>query len=92
MKPYPFRNQPAANRVYNYHLSRARRVGENVFGIMTKRFRVLRKRLEFGPEKKIDVSAICALHNWLMAKKESKPKNVPIGTVHDEVDGEVSWQ
>ena len=44
MKPYPFRNQPAANRVFNYHLSRARRLGENTFGIMTNRFRVLRKR------------------------------------------------
>lgn len=90
MKPYPFKNQPAPNRIFNYRLSRARRVVENVFGIMANRFRVLRKPLELGPEKTIDVvSAICALHNWLMSKKESKQKYAPNGTFDNEVEGQV---
>lgn len=96
MKPYPFKNQPAPNRVFNYRLSRARRVVENVFGIMASRFRVLRKPLELGPEKTIDVvSAICALHNWLMSKKESKKIYAPSETFDNEVDGQLisgSWR
>lgn len=41
MKPYPFRNQPMAKRVFNYRLSRAQRM-ESAFGILAARFRVLR--------------------------------------------------
>nr|XP_023013510.1 protein ALP1-like [Leptinotarsa decemlineata] len=38
LKPYPFQNQPAPNRIINYRLSRARRIIENVFGIMANKF------------------------------------------------------
>ena len=51
MKPYPFRGQDVPNGVFNYRLSRARRIVENVFGIIANRFRILTKPIELGPEK-----------------------------------------
>ena len=44
-KNYPFKDQPAPNRIFNYRLSRACRITENVFGITANRFCVLKKPL-----------------------------------------------
>jgi hypothetical protein len=76
MKPYPFRNQPGPNRVFNYRLSRARRVVENAFGHIANRFRILRRPIELCPEKVVKVvMAICALHNFLLARKSQMYAN-----------------
>lgn len=66
MKPYPHRHQSLEQRIFNYRLSRARRVVENAFGILANRFRVLLTHIALSPEKveKI-VMACCALHNFL---------------------------
>ena len=40
MKSYAFKNLCTEKRVFNYHLSSARRVVENAFGILAKRFRI----------------------------------------------------
>lgn len=73
MKPYPYSNQPIDKRVYNYRLSRARRMVESVFGIMASRFRILRKPIELCPEKvQSVVSAIAALHNFLTSNSNSQ--------------------
>nr|CAI5849368.1 unnamed protein product [Callosobruchus analis] len=40
MTPYPFRNMSHEERIFNYRLSRGRRIVENVFGIMANRFRI----------------------------------------------------
>ena len=79
MKPYSARNLDIAQRVFNYRLSRARRIIENVFGILSSRFRVLRKRIEVLPStaKKI-VCAVCALHNFLMYK--AREMYAPVGS------------
>lgn len=70
MKPYPFRNQPAPNRIFNYRLSRARRIVENAFVLISTRFRILRRPIELTPEKAtLVVTAICALHNFLLERK-----------------------
>lgn len=65
-------------RVYNYRLSRARRIIENVFGIMSARFRVFRKAISLDAEKTKKVTlACCVLHNYLMVtnKKKYAPPN-----------------
>lgn len=73
MKPFAFRNMDHDERIFNYRLSRARRVVENVFGIMSSRFRILLKTIEINQNSvKLCVSAICALHNWLLKTSRSE--------------------
>ena len=68
MKPYPLQNLPAEKRVFNYRLSRARRVVENAFGIAASRFRILRRPIIAKVEKAILITkAIVSLHNFLMS-------------------------
>lgn len=69
LKPYPHRDQPAPNRIFNYRISRARRMVENAFGIVANKFRVLRKPFHLQPNVVTDVVlAICALHNFLISE------------------------
>ncbi|XP_062576941.1 uncharacterized protein LOC134238850 [Saccostrea cucullata] len=67
MKPYPQRSGlDDKQRVFNYRLSRARRIVENAFGILSNRFRVLRSPILLSPQKvEILVLCCCALHNFL---------------------------
>lgn len=85
MKPIASRPLSMVQQVYNYRISRARRIIENVFGIYAARFRILRKPIELGPEKvnKI-VLAICALHNFLMMRNESRRRYCPADFVDRE--------
>lgn len=66
MKPYPFKNITHEKRIFNYRLSRARRVVENAFGISAARFRIFRQRISVHIDN-VDkiVLACCALHNYL---------------------------
>lgn len=54
------------NKIYNYRLSRARRVVENAFGILSARWRVFRTVIQVQPNS-VDkiVLAACCLHNML---------------------------
>lgn len=98
MKPYPFQNQPAPNRIFNYRLSRARQVIENVFGIMANKFRVLRKPIALPPDRVTSVvQAVCALHNFLISDSTSRGNYVHQGLLdtedqntHDLIPG--SWR
>lgn len=67
LKPFP-RSRPLniKQKVFNYRLSRARRVVENSFGILTSRFRIFRKPIGLDVDN-VDtvVLCACALHNYL---------------------------
>ena len=67
MKPYPGHKpgSSTSERVYNYRLSRARRIIENVFGIMSSKFRVLLKPIPLAPEKAEVIVLSCTyLYNF----------------------------
>lgn len=66
LKPYSVKMLDHDKRVFNYRLSRARRVVENVFGILVARFGVFQKKINLSPGN-IDavVMACCVLHNFL---------------------------
>lgn len=67
LKPYNKRGLTMPQRVYNYRLSRARRVIENTLGIMSACFRVLRKPIHLNADKTTKVVlACCVLHNYLI--------------------------
>ena len=90
LKPYPFRNDDVFSRIFNYRLSRARRMVESSFGILATRFRVLLKPIYLNPEKaQLVVQAVVVLHNYLM---ENSPRTyAPPGTVDQEdKDGNVA--
>lgn len=53
-------------KIFNYRLSRARRVVENTFGILVSKFRIFEKPTPLSVEKVEQlVKTTCALHNWL---------------------------
>lgn len=74
MKPYPgIQEKGSEKRVFNYRLSRARRVVENVFEILSAKFRVLRKPLFLQPDKAEKVVLACVyMHNFLRKKSSSQ--------------------
>lgn len=72
MKPFPRRQSRNNTRLdtYNYRLCRARRVVENAFGILSKKWRVYKGPIELKEDTTIKVIlATCILHNYLRVKK-----------------------
>nr|CAH7734312.1 unnamed protein product [Callosobruchus chinensis] len=69
LKPFPQRNLSKAKAIYNYRLSRARRIIENVFGILAARFRIFHTAINVNLEtiEKI-VMACYVLHIFLRSK------------------------
>lgn len=67
LKPYSGNHAKGSiERIFNYRLCRARRVVENVFGILASVFRIFRKPMLVQPEKASLICMTCALlHNFL---------------------------
>ncbi len=66
MWPYQYLSTDKAELIFNYRLSRARRIIENAFGILSARWRIFQTRIIAKPEK-VDsiIKAACCLHNFL---------------------------
>lgn len=66
MKPYSNCNMNNKERIFNYRLSRARRVVENTFGILAHRWRCMLGTMQQDPDRvKLIVMAAICLHNLM---------------------------
>ena len=95
MRPYSRRQLEDSERVFNYRLSRTRRVIENAFGILVMRRQVLLKTLCSSAENVSSmVKALVCLHNFLMSDDGFASVYCPPNHVdhdnenHEQVDGE----
>ena len=58
--------------VFNYRLSKARRIIENDFGILATRWRIFRRTIIAEPERvEVFAKAAIALHNYLQTTESS---------------------
>lgn len=89
MKPYSGVHEKGnPKRIFNYRLSRTRRVVENVFGIMTSVFRIFRGPILLEPEKVTEITMTCTLlHNFLRRSKSSSSIYTPPG-IFDSKDND----
>ncbi|XP_031350806.1 protein ALP1-like [Photinus pyralis] len=96
MKPYSRHGRLSnSEKVFNYRLSRARRIVENAFGVLAMRFRIFRAHILLNPEKVDDiVKATCAIHNWL---RQTSPNSYmpPSSVDREDENGQIilgSWR
>lgn len=95
MKPFPFKNISHDKRIFNYRLSRARRVVENAFGILSARFRIFRRAISIDINNvDIIVLACCALHNYLSTnnRKYINKRSLDIENVPESSFEPANWR
>ncbi|XP_068250352.1 putative nuclease HARBI1 [Palaemon carinicauda] len=69
MKPYNLRGLTNEQRIFNYRISRARRVVENAFGILVNRFQILLSTMQHHPSTvRLIVKACLILHNLMRTR------------------------
>lgn len=91
MKPYSNRSQIPQQRLFSYRLSRARRVVENAFGVMQRKFKVFGVTQGILPATVRDVvTTCCILHNMVVT-----PAIQPAEIDHEDEDHNIvpgSWR
>lgn len=86
MKPYPERGLTHCQKIFNYRLSRARRIVENAFGMLANRFRILLSTIAFSVDKVELITLICCiLHNFILSQR---PFLDNIVTNYPEIDSQ----
>jgi len=90
LRPYPGRGGLTPERdIFNYRLSRARRVIENAFGILASRWRIYRKPIIASTKNAtLMIQATICLHNWLQLQdKDDINSNVSLMDIDSMEDG-----
>lgn len=88
LKPFSQRDLTNERRIFNYRLSRARRIVENAFGILSSRFRIFHTSIHLATENiDIVVMTCCVLHNFL--RKKYSTTYTPINSLdfEDTIEG-----
>ena len=68
LRPYPGNQLNRSRKIFNYRLSRARRVVENAFGIMASKWRIYRKPINASLKTTENIiKATVCLHNFLLS-------------------------
>ena len=84
MKPFSKRDMTVEQRIYNYRLSRGRRIVENAFGILAHRFRCLLTTLQQQYKNVVSITMACVvLHNYLR-KNNVREHHVAVADREDE--------
>uniref|UniRef100_A0A1X7VAV4 DDE Tnp4 domain-containing protein n=1 Tax=Amphimedon queenslandica TaxID=400682 RepID=A0A1X7VAV4_AMPQE len=72
LRPFPGRYLPEDQAIFNYRLSRARRIIENTFGILAARWRIFRNPINAHPNRaEVFTKVAIALHNFLQTSESS---------------------
>ncbi|XP_018304028.1 putative nuclease HARBI1, partial [Mycetomoellerius zeteki] len=79
LRPYPGKQKiTPQKRIFNYRLSRARRVIENCFGILVSKWRIFRKPIIASVSTTTHIiQAAIVLHNWLRKNDLNNCPNLP---------------
>jgi hypothetical protein len=92
LRPYPGKSHRKPERIFNYRLSRARRVVENAFGIWAARFRIFHTTIHADLDlADLIVKGTVVLHNFLMCTQDMGDLSVD----REEATGRVvagSWR
>ena len=76
MNPFSQRKMNHNERLFNYRLSRARRVVENAFGILAHKFRILLRTLIKKPETCRKIITCVILHNLIRIRYPACHRNL----------------
>ena len=94
MRPFPGRALSEDKKIFNYRLSRARRIIENTFGILAARWQLFLSPIACKPENVVQFTkaAIC-LHNFLrssdIARQPAQRYCPPGFTDHESDNGDM---
>ena len=80
MRPFPGRACTEEQMIFNYRLSRARRIVENAFGILANRWRVFHTKIWMRPNWINNiVLAACVLHNFVQKETTAAETRTLLG-------------
>ena len=89
LRPYPGKYLEDDKRIFNYCLSRGRRVIDNAFGILATKFRICHCVIIAKPAKVTKIAqAACGLHNYLKISEAQNPPSFRLYCPHGYVDHE----
>lgn len=77
MKPYSQRGMSYEERIFNYRLSRSRRVVENAFGLLANRFQIMLTIMRHLPSTiRLIVTSAMVLHNLMRIRYPTMQNNL----------------
>lgn len=90
LKPFSHTTGRKEEKIFNYRLSRARRVVENVFGMLASKFRIFHSPINLNVENAVSVvKACCMLHNFLRRCNGSGTTRACINLSHEQLQEEM---